>query len=692
MYSPKLSAALGTVWALGSFLTAAAITVDSTILVIARNDADARQATVGLDGYGIPYEKLLVSQPGTALPTLNSSPTQGRYGGIITVNSDTNRNWDTAVTQQQWSQLYAYQEAFQVRMVRLNEDPRPEFGVAAVGSGGCCDGGVEQRISLTNTTAFPGANLRANQGVSTLGLFHFPASITRPGTTWEVASYEPAGSFNTRTTAAVINSVRGRQQMVWFIGWAAADWSATSTYLQHAYIHWVTRSLFSGKRKVHLNTQVDDVHLETDIYHQTGVTFKIRTADLDAHVAWQKNLNARLPAGSDFWLEMGHNGNGDFIGATVRPSAVGVCTPQYAVDYPSPSVTETEWMKPPGTGADLWPAEFERYGWTESCARLDEFASWFLNQANRDAFAHVSHTFTHEELNNATYHDASREIAFNQAWFRQMGIDQAARFSPKGLIPPAITGLHNADVIKAWMDNGIIYVVGDNTRPVLRNAQNKYWPLASTVESNGREGLTIIPRYATNIFYDCDKGACCVQQWRDTSTAAHGDFAALLNDERDVNVRNLLGLQADPYMFHQANLRQIDMDTITVGSQTDKMSLIMSWVEIVAQELYRLTNWPITSLKHDDIAAYFLDRKTLDDCQPKAAYNYAADGRTVESVTVTARDNACRVPVPVTFPSGLVQASNGNPTLDQVGSEPPITWLRLSGSPVTLRLLTPVPL
>lgn len=35
--------------------------------------------------------------------------------------------------------------------------------------------------------------------------------------------------------------------------------------------------------------------------------------------------------------------------------------------------------------------------------------------ANRDAFGHISHTFTHEEQNNATYADVFKEISFNQA-------------------------------------------------------------------------------------------------------------------------------------------------------------------------------------------------------------------------------------------------------------------------------------
>jgi hypothetical protein len=119
-----------------------------------------------------------------------------------------------------------------------------------------------------------------------------------------------------------------------------------------------------------------------------------------------------------------------------------------------------------------------------TCAKRDAFATWFLNTDNLNQFAHLSHTFTHLELNNATYHDASREIHFNQAWMAQMGMDKVTRFSAHGLIPPAITGLHNAEVIKAWLDNGIYYVVGDNTRVPLRNPSNKFWPLISTVAAN----------------------------------------------------------------------------------------------------------------------------------------------------------------------------------------------------------------
>jgi hypothetical protein len=73
-------------------------------------------------------------------------------------------------------------------------------------------------------------------------LWHYPAVITNETWTWEIAAFEPAEAFKERTTAAVINSLEGREQMAFFIGWGP-DWSQTSTFLQHSWINWMTRGL-----------------------------------------------------------------------------------------------------------------------------------------------------------------------------------------------------------------------------------------------------------------------------------------------------------------------------------------------------------------------------------------------------------------------------------------------------------------
>lgn len=145
-------------------------------------------------------------------------------------------------------------------------------------------------------------------------------------------------------------------------------------------------------------------------------------------------------------------------------------------------------------------------------------------------------------------------------------------------------------------------------------------------------------------------------------------------------------------MFHQANLRYIDADTFTVGSQTGKMSLLMVWVETIIQEMTRLTTWPIITLKHDDLAVLFLNRMALDKCSPTLSWTYGNNGTSIVGATVgSANGNSCSVPVPVTFPGTASTTSSGT-TNEQLGSDPLTVWVTLSGSPVSFTLGQPIQL
>ncbi|KAK3719246.1 hypothetical protein LTR37_004465 [Vermiconidia calcicola] len=671
-------------------LASCQLSVDGTIAVLVRDAASSYSAYSGLEAYGIPYKLIEIPKEGVTLPQLNSSLTKGNYGGFI-LNSELAyeypEGWHSALTEAQMQQIYAYQRDFHVRMVRLDAYPQPAFGVAtaAADGTGCCGRDVEQLISFTNTSGFPTANLKANAAITHMNMWHYPARITDPATTFEIAKWAPAadGSFTSDTTAAVINYFENREQMVWFNSWAT-EWSVTSNFLQHSFIHWLTRGIFVGARKVYLSTQVDDVHLTTDLYSPAGTQFRIGPNDMIAHVPWQQSVNSRLPAGSSYVVELGHNGNGDIINATLTDP--NPCSPEDAIYYDQPTTPPLEFQKPLGSGSNVWPTSPTRYSWTVACAQIDKLAAWFMNSVNRNAFMHVSHTFSHMNLNNATYSDASKEITFNQAWVQQMGLT-SSRFSPKGLIPPAITGLHNGDVIRAWMTAGITRVVGDNSRPLLLNPTKKHWPLISTVAGNGYAGLAIIPRWSTAMFYNCDLPACTSLEWINTS-GGWGNYQSLLDFERTTTSRQLLGLRHDAYMFHQANLRAADMPSVTIGSQTGKFSLLQQWVEIVVQEMTRITNWPMVTLKHDDLAQSFLDRQTRDQCTPSFTYTYSSDRASIVGVTVTATGNRCGVPVPVTFPGSAT--TTGTARSDKLGSEPLIMWTTLSGSAVSYTLSAPV--
>lgn len=212
------------------------------------------------------------------------------------------------------------------------------------------------------------------------------------------------------------------------------------------------------------------MHLETLLYTPANTWFRTRPSDLDAHVAWQANLNSRLPAGSSYRMEIGHNGNGNVEFAVLNDTTGTICIPETWVQYTgSMTVPPLEFQKALGTGTSIWPTSPGWLEWSAECLALDELLQWFLIPANRDHFSHVSHSFTHENEDNATFSDVVNEIQYNQAWLDRVSLSSAAYYSPQGLIPPAITGLHNGDALQAWLENGLVYAVGDTSRPLLLN-------------------------------------------------------------------------------------------------------------------------------------------------------------------------------------------------------------------------------
>ncbi|KAF2196788.1 hypothetical protein GQ43DRAFT_497778, partial [Delitschia confertaspora ATCC 74209] len=655
----------------------AAVTVNSTVLVIARDAAAAFTGYSVLQGYGIPYQVILVTKDGAQLPLLNSSATAGNFGGIVVISDvaySLSSGWGSALTTSQWQQMYDYQTAFGVRMVRLDAFPSSEFGVISLG--GTAD---DQLVSISNATAFPTAGLIVGAGVGTSGLFHYQAQITDPSKAIEVAQFAADGNIS-KSTAAVINRIGGREQMVWFLPWAT-DWSQTSTFLSHAWIHWMTRSLYLGFRRVYFSTQVDDMFLDSPLYYPGGTTFRVRPDDLSAHVSWTKQINAKMPAGSQYFMEIAHNGNGNIKkAASVDSSKNAKCSPRDSINFIEQTDIPLEFVKPLGTGISIWPSTPSKYAWTDSCCALDPLEQFWTNKSNLNAFAHVS--------NNATYSDVVKEITWNQAWLKQVGIDQATRFSPNGLVPPAITGLHNGDALQAWMENGIKYAVGDNTRPSLINLDNSFHPFTTSGAANGYAGMIVMGRWATTIYYNCDFPDCIVQEWANVR-GEDGSFQDIMEEARETNSKHLLGLHWDPFMFHQANLRYTDVPVISInGGAKQRYSLLMAWVETIVKEMTRLTTWPLITLKHDDLAQAWIAREARDACRASLTWTLSDDRKTITGVTLDATNRECLTPLPVTFPGTpkLQSRAAGPVRMERVGSDPLTIWSTLDGGSVNFTI------
>jgi hypothetical protein len=81
-------------------------------------------------------------------------------------------------------------------------------------------------------------------------------------------------------------------------------------------------------------------------------------------------------------------------------------------------------------------------------------------------------------------------------------------------------------------------------------------------------------------------------------------------------------------------------------------------------------------------------RMNRDACQPTLSWLLDTTAKTITGVSVTAADTACSETVPVTFP-GTVTDEQGF-TTEQLGSDPLTIWVKLSGTPVTFTLTTPI--
>ena len=147
---------------LGATCDNSTLTVDSTVLVFARDSGAAGVATGPLNGYGIPHQAVVVPQTGVTLPALTSSATQGNFGLVVIISAVSydygpDGGWRSALTAAQQTELRDYVKNFGVRLVQLDVYPGPDYGATALG--GCC-GGEEQLFKLSDNSDFPTAGLK----------------------------------------------------------------------------------------------------------------------------------------------------------------------------------------------------------------------------------------------------------------------------------------------------------------------------------------------------------------------------------------------------------------------------------------------------------------------------------------------------------------------------------------------------
>lgn len=233
-------------------------------------------------------------------------------------------------------------------------------------------------------------------------------------------------------------------------------------------------------------------------------------------------------------------------------------------------------------------------------------------------FAWINHTWDHADLNPMAYAAAFEEFSKNH----QYAVGGLSPYSVENLVTPGISGLDNPEVMRAAYDVGIRQLVSDTTKP----GQNNPSPNAGYYSAHV-PGLLTIPRRATDLYFNVSQPSEWVAEYGALQSGTFS-YEQIIADESESLVRHLLRGESDPWMFHQANIRDLG------GGQ----SLFTALIDAVLARYKERATFPVVSPTMDELATIVKARMAL---------NAAGVVATLEpggKLTVRV-DNAATVPV-----------------------------------------------
>ncbi|KAJ3278102.1 hypothetical protein HK104_002648 [Borealophlyctis nickersoniae] len=614
---------------------------------------DFLHVTNGLNGYGIPYDQLIIPNTGYngSLPLQDSAGNPLYSLVIVTPGQLPYANaagvWGSALTQVQWDQLAAYESKWKVRRVSLDDTPQASHGTVIADSTawGCCGANVSQDLVVNLLPEMSKYGLVDNATFTTQGLYHYPVKITNTTTTQAFLKLKPSsdGLFKNETVGGV----------------------------------------------------VDDLFLSTEIPAVDGTTYtyRITAADAQGIYLWQKAVTGRAPAGSQIKLMMAFNGQG-----VVEQIDENLCANVADNDI----TTDRSWMHPPGTGPSNWPQDLTGLkNYNHTWLSKEPLYKYLLGTTTMmKEFFWCSHTYTHETLDNCSRTDVDNELSYNIFFAQQSGLYDSAYFSKSAMVTPSISGLHNSDALNSLVAHGIKYVTGDTSRPDCTNTTYPYLPWVSTKAVSNYDGFIAIPRQPTVIYYLVttpgenlkvyndfyrNQSQATGQAWVDKTF----DYIVDVDTSRAVSL--FMSLRQDPYMFHQgvigikANLRNADQPVITLNGVSGRFGLLQYWTEVVVNKLTKLVKWPIISPHLDAHVKAFLDRAALRECG--SSVSFGTNGTHFLSFTVKST-GTCKVPV--TVPGAIVEACTAATcTLEKIGVDPLTVWVNMTAGVTRTFTLSP---
>lgn len=304
--------------------------------------------------------------------------------------------------------------------------------------------------------------------------------------------------------------------------------------LGYGIVNWVTRGVFVGEHHAYASPQIDDFYLPSRIY--TGGTYRITPADLQAFTDWQ-NARRADPLLAQFRSAFAFNANGARSG-----------------------------------GEDPL---------TDKARELQANFSW------------INHTWDHQDMNAMSYATAFDELSKNNQYGLGAGFDD---YTVENLVTPGITGLANAEVMRAAFDVGIRQLVSDTSQPGQGNpsANAGYYNALSS-------GLLMMPRRPVDLYFDVSQPAEWAVEYgvRHMGTFTYDQLIAIVSDSL---ARYMLRGENDTWMFHQANLRD------NGGGK----SLLSDLLDAAFAKYAARATFPVASPTMDEMAERVEARMELD--------------------------------------------------------------------------------
>jgi len=662
--------------------------VNMKALVLSTIENETSEVTVNLDAYGIPYDVIEFTPTTTITGDLElyNENNEPKYSLIIVngggLYQEIKNNWVSALSNSQWKYLEEYEAKNSVRRVVISEEASDIDYATLYEEDQWGDTYDVQPLIIDNSeevkSIFKDAGIKTTAKLDVNEVYHTRIKIVNSRIAKPLLYYAD-GDKKGPVGAAIIKYDNGREVMSFFF--SLGSWSTTGVLLSHIWVTWGTRSLYSGFRRVYFTPQIDDIFLSTELvdvknkqFYGSNDIYRSTPNDFEKLAQFQKDILKEMPEGSFFRSELAFNGNGVLNTETVVVDGERYCDIEYVME--------------PGSGDHRWPKEdYKLTSAHYSAMERDELFKYFKNNSTiQQEFFWSSHTFTHENLDNVSRSDVDNEIRLNIEMAEILGIKDKDYWSSASMVTPQISGLHNKDALETLRKYGIYSATGDISRNAITNLEKPYLPFITTLKSSNLEGFPIVPRTPTEIYYFCST--------KEEDTFAYNEiyrdyleegeeytFDDLLESESDRTVQLLIRLRHEAHQFHQANIRSYPKE----GNYGE--SLLEDWTRSIVKRYNEYVEWPMVSLKMDDLATKYLDRYMLEYC--KSQSKFIVEDDEVVGISVTASNGSCNVPI--TLPKGVSPVSlPEGATSEQRGNDPVTVWVPVQRGEVKTFKIKPV--